>query len=641
MAKLPRSPISEGVTNQYRPVREARASGADPVGQAMEQAGNAGFEIASRMADAKIAADAASAEIGLRSDLDKLRRELEADSETAPEQLESVYRERASKIVADRTSGMQSPALRRAFGAQSAASVESGVIDIRDVTRRKQVSSARAEALVLFDNYEKTTTDVLNYTKPADGGPSLAEKDRDTAIGLIERQRQAGIWDEDTAVEQTLKARAVYDLGLSNSHVFAIDAELDKGDAASIARADAYFMKHSGEITQEQREKVRDFIEVKKNEGIAVTVSDELWTQSGENYGEFLKLIREDKRITSPDQLLAAEARGAQRMNQRDAAEKEKYDADLKTGMASVVNGKRPPASWFATASPLAVDRIQTELRQRQEQSLRIASMTPDQKAEAKAVSASNYLDLSAQLGDSELVMAGLDAILADPQLQERYQNMTLEDQNKFRETVEKAQGTGGVPADKTLKAYKDVIALVNVYAPSLGTKRAGFTSIPVTLEEDFLGVGEGTPGDAYINQSRKKTPAAIALEGALFGLVQEELTRTNGAPIDQERAQQLTALAFAQAGEDPKTGQTRYPISEDVAAGDLQTKLRTETISFRRDNPDIWSKATARIRSQYPAASEAMILEEAKILQRQVERRAFNESIDYGSGAFTRSGEN
>jgi hypothetical protein len=641
MAKLPRSPISEGVTNQYRPVQEARASGADPVGQAMEQAGDAGFEIASRMADAKIATDAANAEIGLRSDLDKLRRELEADSETAPEQLESVYRERATKMVADRAGAMQSPALRRAFGTQSAASVESGVINIRDVTRRKQVSSARAEALVLFDNYEKTTTDVLNYTKPEDGGPSLAEKDRDTAIGLIERQRRAGIWDEDTAVEQTLKARAVYDLGLSNSHVFAIDAELERGDAASIARADAYFMKHSGEITQEQREKVRDFIEVKKNEGIAVTVSDELWTQSGENYGEFLKLIREDKRITSPDQLLAAEARGAQRMNQRDAADKEKYDADLETGMASVVSGKRPPASWFATASPLAVDRIQTELRTRQEQSLRIAGMTASEKAEAKAVSERNYLSLTASLTDPQLVMAGRDAVLADPVIREAYDNMLLDDQNKFDKMIIDARGTGGVPADKTLKAYRDVVALVGVYAPDLGTKRVGFGSTPVTLETDFMGVGEGTPGDAYVNQSRKKTPAALALEGEVMRLVGEELQRTGGAPITDARAKQIVALGYAAAGEDPKTGQTKYPVPADIASGVIATDARTQIINFRRDNSAIWTKATQIVRSQYPDASDALVLEEAKILQRQVERRAFDEGIDYGSGAFTRSGAN
>lgn len=598
MAKLPRSPISEGVTNQYRPVREARASGADPVGQAMEQAGNAGFEIASRMADAKIATDAANAEIGLRSDLDKLRRELEADSETAPEQLESVYRERASKMVADRAGAMQSPALRRAFGTQSAATLENGAIDMRDVTRRKQVSSARAEALVLFDNFEKTTTDVLNYTKPADGGPSLAEKDRDTAIGLIERQRRAGIWDEDTAVEQTLKARAVYDLGLSNSHVFAIDAELDKGDAASIARADAYFMKHSGEITQEQREKVRDFIEVKKNEGIAVTVSDELWTQSGENYGEFLRLIREDKRITSPDQLLAAEARGAQRMNQRDAAEKEKYDADLKTGMASVVLGKRPPASWFATASPLAVDRIQTELRSRQEQSLRIAGMTADEKAAMKDTSASNYLSLTAQLTDPELVLAGREAILADPGLRSIYDNMLPDDQNKFDKMVIDAKGTGGVPADKTLKEYKSVMALTGFMYEGL---------------DKIRGAGEGDPGVARVSANRKKSETAVALEGLILKRTGEELARTGGAPIEIDAAKRITAQAILEVTTNPKTGKSTYAMDPNVQMDIVETSARTQIISFRRDNPDIWSEAT---RLAGPDANDAVILEKARRLQ-------------------------
>jgi hypothetical protein len=115
MAKLPRSPIANDVQNNYRPVAEARASGRDHVGAALEDAGNAGFEIASRLADAKIATDAARAELDLANRLDLERRALEDNNEIDPASIEPMFQERARAAVEEVNGKISSPALRRAF----------------------------------------------------------------------------------------------------------------------------------------------------------------------------------------------------------------------------------------------------------------------------------------------------------------------------------------------------------------------------------------------------------------------------------------------------------------------------------------------------------------------------------------------
>jgi hypothetical protein len=595
MAKLPRSPLSEGVTNQYRPVREARASGADPVGQAMEQAGNAGLEIANRMADAKIATEAARADIGLRSDLDKLRRELDADAEIPPEQLENAYRERASKIVADRTSGMQSPALRRAFGTQSATALENGAIDMRDVTRRKQVAGARAEALTLFAEYEETAKNPTSFEKPKDGSPSTAEVARDNAISVADRYLASGVWDADTAAEMKLKAQATYDVGLTNAHITSISDKLENGDWQN---ANDYFIEYGSQIAKDKWPVIQTAIAEKKKEGVAISTADRLWDETGGNYG---LAILETKKITNPEERTAAEARLGVLQNQFSAGKSAKQAADVESGMGYVVQGRSPPLSWFETADPDAVYTVQERLRARRAQASGLAGMTAAEKAAMKDQSARNKFILESQLTDKDLVQAGTVAILADPDLKDLYDNMLPDDQlafdKKFAETKASPTPSG------TIKAYSEVMSVMALSGVNFGKGK--------TFEDNFKAAGEGKPGDPYVSANRKKSKATLDLEGITMQLVTEELERTRGAPIDAARAKQIGALALAMAGEDKKTGETKYPIPQDLAIGIAETDARRAVIEFRKLKPKAWSKAAAA----YPGESDAFILQKAKEL--------------------------
>ncbi len=327
MATLPRSPIANNVTNNYRPVAQARASGADPVGQALANAGDAGFEIASRMADAKIATQAAQVELELENRLDQERRALEDDNEVDPASLEAMFQERASKAVSEIGGKITSPALKRAFGMKSAETVQRNTFQVRDVSRRKQVDLARGEFVTTMDAYSKTYDEPSNYLTPKGYDTSPAQDRLASQQSLISAQMKAGVITAETAAEQSIKAQDAYALGLQNKHLKAIDDALESGDYSG---ADSYFMANSGDFTTpEMREKTRDIIQTKRREGESITVADDIWTKSGENYDEFLRLIREDPRVKGTDMLTAVEARGATRKGQTDAAKAAKDARDL------------------------------------------------------------------------------------------------------------------------------------------------------------------------------------------------------------------------------------------------------------------------------------------------------------------------
>ena len=605
MAKLPRSPISEGVTNQYRPVREARASGADPVGQAMEQAGNAGFEIASRMADARLATEAAQVELELANRLDAERRALEDDNEIDPANLETMFQERSSQIVSEIGGKITSPALRRAFGTKSAETVQRNIFQVRDVSRRKQVDVARGEFVTTMDTYSKSYDEPSNYLQTDINTPTTAQSRLEAQQSYIQTQLRAGVITAETAADQSVRAEDAYALGLQRTHVKFITDAIERGD---VSGADSYFDANSREITDpDLRERVSNEIDAKKNENVAFATAEKFWNEGGGSYDAFLKSVDADETLT-PNQRRDVKAFGAEMLNQSNAADAQRRRVDTETGMSFVVKGGRPPADWFTTAHPLAIEAVQTEIQQRQDRAILAASMTAAEKAEAKAISESNYLDLSAQLGDSELVMAGVNAILADPQLKERYQNMTLEDQNKFRETVQKAQQTGGVPADKTLAAYRTVMALT-------GDMYGGLKKVTAA--------GEGDPGVKRVSANREKTPLAIALEGVALRRTREELARTGGEPIEIDAAQRIMAQAILEVTEDSKTGKSSYAVDPDVALNIAETDVQTEIINFRRQFPNVWTEATF---VAGPGANKYVVLKEARALLGKDTRKVVGE---------------
>jgi hypothetical protein len=448
MAKLPRSPISEGVTNNYRPVREARASGADPVGQAMEQAGDAGFEIASRMADAKIAVEGAKAETALQSRLDAEKRLLETNPDIEPEELEARFRQRAAEIVSEETGRMTSPALKRAFGQVSGQKVETYSIQMRDVTRRKQVARIDSDLLSLADSFQKTTEDPNSYFKdPNTGEPSVAQATLASAMSAIDRS--AGILDEDVVKERKLKLQATYDIGLSNMHVKNIDTRLEAGNFAA---AESYFRDNSKEISKVEQDKVEEVIRIKTREGVAVRDADEIRAAHPGDLEAQLERARQIEDVTTrktvTDLIVAENARDA-------AATNAKQDTVRMAGMEPILKGGglgSIPASVLREADQDTVKYWQDLVDSRSERSQRMSTLSAEQRAALKAYEVNVVGSIKAvKDSDPDLYNRGPRAWMAEsPRLYAQY--IALDEDARFgiEREIESSRTSGGkvTPAD-------------------------------------------------------------------------------------------------------------------------------------------------------------------------------------------------
>lgn len=592
MAKLPRSPIAQDVRNNYSPVREARASSEDPVGGALKQAGDAGFELGERMATAKINADMTKASIRLRSKLDAARREIEADMESDPATFEARFRERAAEIANEEAGTLTSPAGRKAFGLKAQEDVEDYSIRMRDVTRRRQVENVKADTLQAGAAYEQLAKDPAQPRE-------LLDATRADYDALIDRQHKAGIYTADEAAAAKIASDEVYRAGVSTRHLTNVDAMLDAG---RYGEAEEYFKANYGEIDPAQREKVEEVLETKTRDGEAVSLADEYWANSGGDYGAAQNYAYQ---IDDPDLRLKVEARLAQLKTQFDAAINQKKSNDLDAGMSYVVQGARPPSEWFRTADPEAVYTVQERLRARDEQALRMAGMTAEQRALANQISVGNYRSLKAALvNDPELAASGLTAVLADPYMQGLYDEMMPDEQGQFNLDMANAAKNGGAPVDEVSKAYKAVVSVAATYLPESLTAK--------TFSSDFKGLGEGDPGAKKYGSDKSKKDAAVMFERELMRLVEDEVRRTGNAEIPADRAKQLVALSYAAAGK-KDDGSTKYPISGDVAGGIVVTQAQRQIVDFRQRYPDQWSAAASAVRAKYPEASDALILQEAQ----------------------------
>jgi hypothetical protein len=199
---------------------------------------------------------------------------------------------------------------------------------------------------------------------------------------------------------------------------------------------------------------------------------------------------------------------------------------------------------------------------------------------------------------------------MADPRLDTLYKSMTDEDKNKF--LLDLANSRQNVEPDEVTKQFRNIMALSGTMLPeSLTPKR--FANV-------FEGAGEGDPGERYISAKRNKSDAAIRLEGALVDLVTQELQRTNGAPIEVDRARQLFGLALAEAGGEKK-GIPRYAPSQDILTGAALLDAQREILDYRNRAPDVWRRATQIVRADNPQASDRDIYLKAQEIDAYLER--------------------
>lgn len=521
MAKLPRSPIAQEVRNNYQPVREARADGSDPVGAAAERTGAAVFEIGVRLADSKIASETAEASIRLRSRLDEEYRLIANDTVGDPAGLESRFRQRASAIVNEEAAQMRKPALKRAFGAKAAESVENFSISMRDVTRTRQVEGAKADTLRVGATYEELANDT---SKPRE----ILEASRDDYLALIERQYRLGIYGKDDVERLKIGAQKAYDQGVSQRHLTNVDALVDAG---RYGEAEQYFKASYGEIDPAVRQKDEDALQASVMQGNAISKADDLWSGANGDYGAALT---EAYKIQNPDERLAVESRLAQLKTQGDAAKSAADQALLEEGMGYIVEGRSLPSDLLRRASPMVIDRLQTEQRTRAQWAQQMATLSAQERAAMREMSAvsKDYFKGFAAL-NPEAYLAPMTEWSAD--MLDVWGDLMPEHKSEIMADIKTRQAKGGTfdAADKT---FKDLTAQVGLVGP------------------------ENMRGADFSGPSKSKGRALEeerVVQASLYRQAQEHAKRTGGAPITPQDSKVMISRAFREA--DPK----RYPYPE------------------------------------------------------------------------------
>jgi len=446
MAKLPRSPISEGVTNQYRPVREARASGADPVGQAMEGAGNAGFEIASRIREAQIVAEVGKAQNDLRLKLDAAHRELEKDSEP-PELLEQKFRERSQAILGETSGAMSSPLHKRMFEAQSAELVDTYVLKTRDLTRTKQLGNARAEALISLD-------DLANVAADPDIGRDVLEQNTENTLAMARKYYEVGVFDAEQFAAAEIKANDALRVGISVRNESRLGGLMDAGDAVSIAQARILMEdeKFRAEILPEKREAIEDALKVKAQAASAVGKADELMAGAG---GDYDAAMAEARKIPDVELRLDVESRLTTMKEQDRQGEALRQDKVRMQGLEPLLNGGglgSIPSAVMMQADADTKSFWKDYVDQQRTRTQQMATMSAEMKAALKAYETNVVGSIKAvKESDPDLYNRGPRAWMAEsPRLYAQYIALDEDAQAGIEREIESSRTSGGkvTPAD-------------------------------------------------------------------------------------------------------------------------------------------------------------------------------------------------
>lgn len=619
MARLPRSPIAQDVQNNYTPVREARMDPSDPVGRSLEQAGGVVHEIGVRLADSKIVADAADASIRLRSRLDEEYRLIENDTVGDPAGLESRFRMRASQVVNEEASRMQSPALKRAFGQRAAESVETYSISMRDVTRRRRVEVAKADTIRVGTAYEDLAADVSK-------SPELVKQSRDDYLALIERQHRLGIYSQDQAEQLRIGAQKTYEQAISDRHLLNVDDLIDQG---RYGEARAHFDSIDHEILPAVRQKAKAAMDAATREGAAIQKADQFWDESEGNWNRFLEKTRA---IENPQERLAVEARGATLKNQDEAGRDAEQRDVRERGLMALTSGQRVPADVWRDADGFTRDFLQEQQRQRDVWNQQMATLSAQERQAMAEMSRHNaYMFEALAETNSGLFQEGAVGWVSQPFLAEMYETLSPTEKGRLEMLAARAR-KGGDTADAGMRMFQDVVAMLPLYAPE------GLSA------KDLL-VGQGQMGMRDTIRGTKKSELAIKAEGILLRLTAEEARRTAGRPIGETRAEQLIAMAYAEAsdrgapsggflGIGAHSGGPRIPIDPELRAGITeveaqraeedwrreQSRIRVEgqvaIDRFRRENPLLWSEAARIARARNPGATEMDIMRESVVLR-------------------------
>jgi len=548
MPTLPRYEAPQvGVSNQRQVQRFNRATDANPLADAVQGAANAVGQLAVKIQEGRTAAEIAKSDIELRDELDIAYREIENDTETAPEDFESKFETRAGEIVASKTESIRGKQARSVWSERAKELTLQKTMQVRDLTRTRQVEGVKAEAMNVGAVYKRLAED------PATDEATLAEA-QTMYQSLISVNEKNGIFDKVEAEALRIELDETARASKSMRHVTNVDALVDAG---RVGEAEAYFKANDHEISPQQREIMEDALRSKSRVAEAVDTADRFMQRAEGDYGAALQATRE---IEDTDMRLAVEDRINTMRIQNDQAESARSEAASGEAWAMLAEGgsvSTLPSSVWSSLDGRERVQIQDWERRKREDAQRASQMSAMERQQIKMMSGVSRNALTADRAtDPEMYLSG-PAVWKDeaPAMFADWQSMTAEDQMKVRVDIQERKAKGQ-SVDTVDKAFKDVIGLVEYNLPAKA-KAANYDTVT------------STNPDKHSDHER-------AIRGYLREFVTEHVERTGESSVSPDMAKVMIARAY-QAYKPEK-----FPMSTEAGVASFRLTGGSEVLMRR-----------------------------------------------------------
>lgn len=543
----------ETASNQLRVIRNARPDEAasEVVGETITAAG----ELMMRINQARAEQEAANLEIEAGRRFDGLYRELEQDGEADYGEFEKRMTDGSTKLRSELLGKVRSKPVRDAFDLRLKQMETGYVVRTRDLMQRRGVEEVKAGLIGRMASLEDTANDMtVLYDDPDRPESRTFLKERDVVLAEIRSMQEKGFIGKDDAALYKAKVDTLTKKADSDRVLNEIDTRLDRGETAS---AEEYFKMNYGRVSPDRRESVERVIESKGLEYRAITKADQFWSAANGDYGT---AIAEAYKIQNPDERLAVESRLAQLKNQGDAAKAAADQALLEEGMGYIVDGRSLPSDLLRRASPMVIDRLQTEQRTRALWAQQMATLSAEERRAMKEASAisKDYFKSIASI-DPEAYLAPRTTWSAD--MIAEWDRLMPEHQAEIMADVSARQARGQT-FDALDATFKDLIAQV----PILG---------PENMRASNL-----TSGSRGTGSRRTFTDEEKAVRASLYRQAQDHARRTGGAPISAQESRVMIARAFREFNVKrypfPEPGRFLGQIDRTVAASPVYQETRS-----------------------------------------------------------------
>lgn len=342
MPNLQRYQDRDRITNQTRVVRQARRSFDEPgMGDVVSILGQA----MGRIEEGRAQAEATKAVLATREELAKFERDLSQQGNLYPGDFERLYRDKSEEVIKRQSEAIRSRSAREAFGLRAEELRVDYGLRVDALARSRAVDEAKAASGEIGDTFTRLAADPTNAREDV-------EEAYESYAAVIRSQKDLGIYSAEDAQGLLVAAEEILREGVHNRHVHDIDRLLEAG---RYAEAEGRFNQanQAGEILPDMREALRDDIDARGRDGMAVGLVDGMIAQ-GLSRSEMAARIRE---IDDPVLRKAVEARRDYEVRQREARKVEAQDAVFEQYGDAIREGRISSLSQIPRAERQALDQ--------------------------------------------------------------------------------------------------------------------------------------------------------------------------------------------------------------------------------------------------------------------------------------------